>query len=297
MATKKQESEQKEEIKEDVTEKVIEETVEAVEETTQVVENTAKVESENTPADKSNPNAKKSFGGRSKREETPFDVNAWKPKTSIGKAVKEGRVSDINSIIDKGIRILEPEIVDVLIPNLESDLLLIGQAKGKFGGGQRRAFKQTQKKTKEGNKPSFATFAIVGDHNGHIGAGFGKSRETVPAREKAFRKAKLNLTKIRRGCGSWQCNCKDPHSIPFKVEGKSGSVTVRLMPAPKGTGLCSGSEIAKVLKLAGVEDVWCKTKGKTSTRINTIHATMNALNQLMTTKIKPEHINNLNIKE
>ena len=109
---------------------------------------------------------------------------------------------------------------------LKNDLLLIGQSKGKFGGGARRIFKQTQKKTPEGNKPSFACAAVVGNEDGYVGVGSGKSKDTVPAREKAIRRAKLNLFKIRRGCGSWECNCKTHHSIPFETEGKCGSVSI-----------------------------------------------------------------------
>ena len=57
----------------------------------------------------------------------------------------------------------------------------------------------------------------MGNKNGVIGVGYGKSKETVPAREKAFRNAKLNIFKIRRGCGSWECMCGEPHSIPFMI--------------------------------------------------------------------------------
>ena len=63
--------------------------------------------------------------------------------------------------------------------------MLIGQARGKFGGGQRRIFKQTQKKTREGNKPHFTTTAVTGNKDGYIGMGAGKAKETVPARELA----------------------------------------------------------------------------------------------------------------
>ena len=226
-----------------------------------------------------------------------FDLDAWKPKTEAGRKVKAGDITDIDAILNSDKKILETEIVDILLPSLESELLLIGQSKGKFGGGQRRVFKQTQKKTKEGNKPSFATFAVVGDRNGHVGLGYGKSRETVPAREKAIRMAKLNIIKIRRGCGSWQCNCSEHHSIPFEVSGKCGSVKVTLIPAPKGTGLKVGSEIAKVLELAGVQDVWSKTIGKTTSRINLMTATMAALRQLMATKVQHKYKEKLNIHE
>ena len=91
----------------------------------------------------------------------------WKPKTDIGQKVMDKEIKDIDEIINSGKTILEPQIVDTLL-EVESELLLIGQSKGKFGGGQRRVFRQTQKKTREGNKPSFTTMVVVGDKNGHI---------------------------------------------------------------------------------------------------------------------------------
>ena len=144
-----------------------------------------------------------------------FDKEAWKPKTDLGRKVKAGEITDLNMILDSGLKVLEPEIVDVLLPNLQTDLLMVGQSKGKFGGGQRRVFKQTQKKTKEGNKPKFATLAVVGNEDGIIGIGYGKAKETVPAREKALRNAKLNVFKIRRGSGSWESHSVEANSIPF----------------------------------------------------------------------------------
>ena len=225
------------------------------------------------------------------------DTSGWNPTTDIGKKVKAGEITDIAEIKEKGIKIMEHEIVEVLLPELESDLLLIGQAKGKFGGGQRRVFKQTQKKTKEGNKPSFATFAVVGNKNGYIGVGYGKSKETVPAREKAIRNAKLNIMQIRRGCGSWECECKQPHSIPFAISGKCGSVILKIMPAPKGTGLCTEPECQKVLRLAGITDVWSKSIGQTKTKINLIKACIDALHKLNSMKISQKDREGLGIVE
>ena len=111
-------------------------------------------------------------------EQRKKELENWKPKTTIGKKVKSGEIKEIDEILDKGDKILEVEIVDILLPGLESELLLIGQSKGKFGGGQRRVFKQTQKKTCEGNRPKFSTFVVVGNKNGYIGLDQGKSRET-----------------------------------------------------------------------------------------------------------------------
>lgn len=231
------------------------------------------------------------------KEKRKVEVSEWKPKTEVGKKVKNGEIKSIGEILDSGKKILEPEITEILLPNLETDLLLIGQSKGKFGGGQRRVFKQTQKKTQEGNKPKFATFAVMGNRNGFVGLGYGKAKETVPAREKAFRNAKLNMIKIRRGCGSWQCDCKTPHSIPFTVVGKCGSVIIRLMPAPKGKGLCVEKECQKILGMAGIKDVWSKTRGKTVSKINLVIACFEALKQLMAVKIMPEHTDLLGIVE
>jgi len=232
-----------------------------------------------------------------KQEKTVIDKSGWKPKTSLGVKVKNGEITNIDEILDKRLRILEPEIVDMLLPNLATDLLLIGQSKGKFGGGQRRVFKQTQKKTQEGNKPKFAAYAIVGNENGYIGGGYGKSKETVPAREKAIRSAKLNVIKISRGCGSWQCGCKLPHSVPFKIEGKCGSVKIKLMPAPRGTGLCIQRECQKILRIAGIKDVWSKTLGQTSTTINLVSACFDALRKLVEMKMLTKNKEQIGVVE
>ena len=125
-------------------------------------------------------------------------TEGWEPKTKLGDDVKAGRVKKIDDILESGKKILESEIVDSLL-QLKSDLISIGQSKGKFGGGKRRAWRQTQRKTKEGNVPTFTAMAVVGDANGHVGIGSGKAMETLPARDKAIRKAKLNIMKVGRG--------------------------------------------------------------------------------------------------
>ena len=125
-------------------------------------------------------------------------AEAWEPKTKLGEEVKSGKIKNIDEILKSGRKILEAEITDYLLNNLKSDLISIGQSKGKFGGGKRRAWRQTQRKTEEGNVPTFSAMAIVGDENGHIGYGYGNSMETLPARDKSLRKAKLNIIKIRR---------------------------------------------------------------------------------------------------
>jgi small subunit ribosomal protein S5 len=200
----------------------------------------------------------------------------WNPKTKLGKLVKEKKITDIDEALKH--KILESEIVDSLL-NLNSDILNIGQAKGKFGGGKRRAWRQTQKKTQEGNVATFACLTIVGNKDGYLGLGYGRAKETLPARAKALRFAKLNLTKIKRGCGSFDCICGEEHTVPFIVEGKCGSCRVKLMPAPQGTGLVIGDECKKILKAAGIKDVYSVTAGQVRTTINLGRACMDALSK------------------
>lgn len=229
--------------------------------------------------------------------EHKVEIDSWKPRTKIGERVKNKEITNIDEILDNGLKINESQIVDALLPDMETELLLLGQSKGKFGGGKRRAFRQTQKKTNEGNKPKFSTVAVIGNNNGYVGVGFGKSKETVPAREKALRQAKISLIKISRGCGSWQCDCRKPHTLPFAVEGKSGSVVVTLTPAPKGTGLVAEAEIAKILIKAGIVDAWSKARGKTSSRSNLIRACVDALRKTTSTHTLISHKEKLGLVE
>lgn len=218
---------------------------------------------------------KEKVNGKKRNRYVEADV-VWVPKTKLGIEVRNGKVKDIDEILDNKRKILEAEIVDSLI-EVESDLVSIGQAKGKFGGGKRRAWRQTQRKTKEGNVPTFSTLAVVGDGNGHVGIGTGRAKETLPARDKATRKAKLNLIKVRRACAGFDCSCSELHSIPYEVTGKCGSVKVTFIPAPQGTGLVAADELKKVLKLAGIKDIYSKTFGRQRTTFNLIKAAIDAL--------------------
>ncbi|MFH1359049.1 MAG: 30S ribosomal protein S5 [archaeon] len=201
-------------------------------------------------------------------------LDDWKPQTKLGILVRSGKIKEIDKALTY--KILEPEIVDSLI-KVDSDILNIGQAKGKFGGGKRRAWRQTQRKTAEGNVPTFSCMAIVGNRDGYVGAGYGRAKETLPARAKAVRYAKLNIMKINRACASFDCTCGEPHTVPFIVEGKAGSCKVKLMPAPQGTGLVVGDELKKILKLAGIKDVYSVTNGKIRTTLNLAKACLIAL--------------------
>jgi small subunit ribosomal protein S5 len=214
----------------------------------------------------------------------------WVPKTELGRQVLKGEITSIEKIFLEGKKIAEPEIVDMLIPNLKSEVFLIGGSSGKGGGIRRIVARRTTRMHKSGRRYKISMFVAVGNENGYVGLGFasgpmGKQREIM---EKAIRKAKLNIIPVTRGCGSWECLCGKPHSIPAIVEGKSGSVRVKLIPAPRGLGLCAHDEIKKLLRLAGIRDIWMKSRGNTGMRINFISAVFNALKKLNKYKFTQE---------
>ncbi len=191
----------------------------------------------------------------------------WEPKTRLGKMVKSGEISDIDEILEKGYKVLEPEIVDYLIPDLNVETIDIST---------------TQRTTDSGRRSSFRVIVMVGDGKGHVGVGVGKASEIGPAINYATRKAKQNIIKVPMGCGSWECRCGMPHSIPLAVNGKEASTEVVLKPAPRGVGLAANDTVKKVLKMAGVKDIWSQARGSTSNKYNMIIATIKALKKLTT---------------
>ena len=211
------------------------------------------------------------------KEEPLFE---WKPRTSLGKKVFEGKITDIDEILKSGQKISEWEIVDRLVPNVKNELVLIGGRSGKGGGTQRIPVKITAKMHKSGRRFRASGLAIIGNEDGIVGIGKASTVEPRDAIDKSIKKAKMNAIKIKRGCGSWECGCGTEHSIPYKIEGKSGSVKVILLPAPKGVGLVADDESKKLLRLAGIKDVWVKTFGNTAMRINLISAVFTALKKL-----------------
>lgn len=276
---------------EEIAEKVMEKEPDAKEQLAKmnkVVENKEKIKDAEVSKEADTKFKKEEGRGEWKREsrevrfarEAQEKLDNWVPRTQLGRDIRAGKMKNIDEVLESGRKIMEPEIVDLVTSGLFVDTLFIGQAKGKFGGGKRRAFRQTQKKTKEGNVLTFGVMAVVGDGHGHVGIGYGQAAETLPAKEKAIRKAKLNITKIRRGCASFDCSCEEEHSIPLSVEGKCSSVVVKLMPAPQGTGLVTNDELKKILKAVGIRDVYSKCFGKIRTTFNTGKACMAALNKI-----------------
>ncbi|NCN64914.1 MAG: 30S ribosomal protein S5 [Candidatus Altarchaeum sp. CG03_land_8_20_14_0_80_32_618] len=197
------------------------------------------------------------------------EKSAWIPKTEIGKKVANGEIKTIDEILEKNIRIKDPEIVEKLLPNLGEEII---------------ENKRVQRVTTNGRVMRFKVVVAVGDGDGHIGLGQGKAKEVPIAITQAVRAAKLNIKKINRGCGSWFCNCGKPHTLPITMIGNSGSVSVKLIPAAGGLGLVAGEVTKKVLALAGIKDMWSSSTGHTRTSLNLAQATIDAL--VKCTKIK-----------
>ncbi len=215
----------------------------------------------------------------------------WVPQTELGKDVVDGKITSMEEVFGQGRKIMEPEIVDLLLPNLDHELILVGGSPGKGGGIRRTPAKRTAKMHKSGRKYKMTALAVIGNGNGYAGVGEGQATGSGAFRtaiQKSIKNSKLNIIPIRRGCGSWECECASHHSLPTEIEGKSGSVRVVIKPAPRGTGLVVSDEVKKFLELAGVKDCWLKTFGETRTRGNLIKAVYNAFRNLNQLKMKDE---------
>nr|MDO8083736.1 30S ribosomal protein S5 [Candidatus Sigynarchaeum springense] len=205
--------------------------------------------------------------GRKGRDREPMKAKApkWDPRTKLGKMVNEGRITSIDEVFTNVMPIKEVEIVDKLVPGIKEEVCDV---------------KLVQKQTDAGELSNFKVTVVVGA-DGYIGLGEAKAKEIGPAIHKAINLAKLGLIPVKRGCGSWECGCGDPHTIPFRVLGKAGSVEIELIPAPKGIGLAVGDTAKVVLRLAGIKDVWSRTSGKTRSTSNMTKAAFEALKRTM----------------
>jgi len=204
----------------------------------------------------------------------------WEPSTRLGRLVRSKKITDIGEALATGLPIREPEIVDVLLPDLEDEVLDVNMV---------------QRMTDSGRRVRFTITAVVGNKDGYVGIGQAKGKEVGPAIRKAIDNAKMKVVEVKRGCGSWECGCGTPHSFPFKVHGKSGSIRVSFKPAPRGISLAVGDVAKHILKLAGIEDVWGFTTGKTRTTVNYAKAVLDALTKTASTRTMSEQEENLNI--
>jgi len=194
----------------------------------------------------------------------------WVPKTRLGKLVVDGQITTMEDALKSRLPLREPQIVDILLPGLEDEVLDINMV---------------QRMTDSGRRVKFRATVIVGNGDGYVGIGQGKDVQVGNAIKKAIDAAKLDITKIKRGCGSWECACGGEHTVPFEATGKVGSVVVTLLPAPRGLGLAAGNTARKVLEKAGIKDVWTQTFGTTRTTLNFAKATFEALNNVNTMRM------------
>ncbi|KAI3694545.1 hypothetical protein L1987_77512 [Smallanthus sonchifolius] len=132
-----------------------------------------------------------------------------------------------------------------------------------------------QKQTRAGQRTRFKAFVVVGDGNGHVGLGVKCAKEVATAIRGAIILAKLSVIPVRRGY--WGNKIGKVHTVPTKVTGKCGSVTVRLVPAPRGAGIVAARVPKKVLQFAGIDDVFTSSRGSTKTLGNFVKATFDCL--------------------
>ncbi|MFH1788300.1 MAG: 30S ribosomal protein S5 [Candidatus Altiarchaeota archaeon] len=204
----------------------------------------------------------------------------WEPRTELGRKVKSGEVKTIDEVLSLSVPVKEVEIIDKLLPDLSEEILNVGRV---------------QRVTDSGRRMRFRVVAAVGNGDGYVGIGVSKGKEAGPTIRKAIERAKLHVISVKRGCGSWECGCGAPHTVPFKASGKSGGVEVEISPAPRGVGLVSGDLPKKILSLAGISDAWVHTSGHTRTSLNFSHAIYNALYHTSTVKVKGADVSSLNI--
>ena len=134
------------------------------------------------------------------------------------------------------------------------------------------SIKRVTKVVKGGRNMRFAALVVVGDRNGHVGAGLGKAAE-IP---EAIRKAKEDATKKLVTVA-----INEEGSIPHDWTGKFGSASVLLKTSPEGTGIIAGGPARNVLELAGYKNIRTKSLGSNNKQ-NVVLATINGLSNIKT---------------
>ncbi|BFZ53377.1 40S ribosomal protein [Savitreella phatthalungensis] len=184
----------------------------------------------------------------------------WVPVTKLGRLVKGGKIRTIEEVYLYSLPIKEFQIIDYFLPGLKDEVMKI---------------MPVQKQTRAGQRTRFKAFVVVGDSNGHVGLGVKCSKEVATAIRGAIILAKLAVVPVRRGY--WGSNLGEPHTTPVKVSGKCGSVGVRLVPAPRGTGIVAAPAIKRLLQMAGIDDCYSSSSGNTKCMGNFIKAGFEAI--------------------
>jgi small subunit ribosomal protein S2e len=183
------------------------------------------------------------------------------PITKLGRLVKNNKIKSLEEIFYFSLPIKEQEIVDYFLKNEIKDEIL--------------KIMSVQKQTRAGQRTRFKAFLIIGDLKKYIGLGVKTGKEVSNAIKGALITAKLSIIPACRGF--WGEKIGRPHTVPMKVTGKSGSIRLRCVPAPKGVGIIAARIPKKLLTFAGYDDVFTIAKGRTRTFGNFAKATFNAI--------------------
>lgn len=195
---------------------------------------------------------------RQRERINPLDV--WEPKTRLGNLVKSNKIT-IEEIFQFNLSIKEPEIVDFYMKDqLKEEVLCV---------------KSVQKQTKAGQRTRIKALVCVGNGKNFVGIGSKTSRDAATAIRGAIQRAKCSLIYVKQGW--WSSKVGSTHTVPVISHGKSGSVRISLIPAPKGTGLVAGKVGKTILKMAGVKDIFSKSSGQTCNTENFAKATIDAI--------------------
>ncbi len=219
-------------------------------------------------------------GRRKKGRSKEAMIVEWSPKTKLGIEVKKGNITTMHDALQSGLPLREPQVVDILLPDLADEVLDVNMV---------------QRMTDSGRRVKFVITVVVGNKDGYVGLGQAKGKEVGASIRKAIENAKLEIIEIRRGCGSWECGCGTAHTVPFAITGKSGSVEITFKPAPQGIGLATGEVAKKILSLAGIKDCWAFTDGQTRTTVNYAKAVFNALKKNTEMRVLPTAVQRIGI--